>query len=389
MAEKSIKIPIFPVPTTKITDINIDCLEKIFNYLTFEDLLNVADSNKYLKSAADLVYTLKYGSGEVCIQIHQKYFSNVYFNKCNRIIIYSIKTVLQTLRCFGHMITRINFAMMFEMDYRSWIGHLMEYIGEYCAESLFKLKFMVPINGAFGHLKKSLPNVQKIVTYENGITINLLNKLFPNVKSIKFVYHRQLIQDGKCIAVDFENVEKNFFPNFDQMSIKLGAPNRYSLHTEEVHKDIFDLVKLTAVKPFEKHLFQHLEEFCLEINFYNDDNFYKFFSKYPSISKFLFNPDPHCSHKFIESDLNVTKLAHNVPWLKEIDLKFCKFTPKRVVYWIKQFKSLDVFQFHFGQHAEFIDLQTRLGSEWKGTVTIDGDLHRCAFIRNFEQNSDS
>ena len=36
---------------TNITDVNQYCLEQIFMHLNLEDLVNVADSNKYLKLA--------------------------------------------------------------------------------------------------------------------------------------------------------------------------------------------------------------------------------------------------------------------------------------------------------------------------------------------------
>lgn len=46
--------------TTKITHLNTDCLEAIFENLSFNTLLNVADSNKHFFDAACRVFKRKY-----------------------------------------------------------------------------------------------------------------------------------------------------------------------------------------------------------------------------------------------------------------------------------------------------------------------------------------
>lgn len=47
---------------TEITDLNGDCLEFIFEYLEFTDLLNIADSSKCFFNPACIVYKRKFGS---------------------------------------------------------------------------------------------------------------------------------------------------------------------------------------------------------------------------------------------------------------------------------------------------------------------------------------
>lgn len=54
---------------TKITDINQLCLEHIFTHLDLNDLLNVADKNKYLKQATYIAFTRKYGGKSVHLRI--------------------------------------------------------------------------------------------------------------------------------------------------------------------------------------------------------------------------------------------------------------------------------------------------------------------------------
>lgn len=45
---------------TKITDLNIDCMEKNFNNLEFNDIINLADSNKQFYIALCRIYKKKY-----------------------------------------------------------------------------------------------------------------------------------------------------------------------------------------------------------------------------------------------------------------------------------------------------------------------------------------
>lgn len=44
----------------KLTDLNIDSVERIFTFLSLEDLLNVADTSTQLQSAVNLVYHFRY-----------------------------------------------------------------------------------------------------------------------------------------------------------------------------------------------------------------------------------------------------------------------------------------------------------------------------------------
>lgn len=46
--------------TTKITNLNSDCLELIFERLELNDLLNIADSSKYFYGAVCQLYRRKY-----------------------------------------------------------------------------------------------------------------------------------------------------------------------------------------------------------------------------------------------------------------------------------------------------------------------------------------
>lgn len=55
------------ISLTKITDVNIDCLEKIFEHLNLTDLNNVAEADVHFLTAARLVYKRLHSSKTVKI----------------------------------------------------------------------------------------------------------------------------------------------------------------------------------------------------------------------------------------------------------------------------------------------------------------------------------
>lgn len=384
-----------PISNTKITDINIDCLEKVFDHLSFEDFLSVADAHTKLRKAADLVYRLKYKNKVVYISSLRTALNQlkVFFNEYDRMFIYSLKSILKTFRCFGHNISRVEIhSMIFNgINYNIHLSYLMFYIGEYCTDELKYLDLMTLTVDALNHIAKPLIGIKHLKIWDNGLTTNLLNEKFPNLKHLQINYGSHLIRNGQCNAVDFENIEK-YFPYIDQMVIESDySPNTYSLSDYQRTESVFDVATLKNFKSFTEYRnecsnirfpFDHLDQICLRIDFRNDNDFYDFFRKYPSITKLMLNQKHYSKHKFEAKDLNVVKLANELPWLKQIDVKCCKFTPNVAIQWINHFKLLEKFQFHFKSHSEYMELQTYLSSEWQSFCSIDGDKQMCDLIRN-------
>lgn len=51
--------------STKITDLNNDCLEVLFEYLHFDDLLNIVEASNQFYSPVCLVYKRKYAEKDL------------------------------------------------------------------------------------------------------------------------------------------------------------------------------------------------------------------------------------------------------------------------------------------------------------------------------------
>lgn len=112
-----------PSTETKITDLNYDCLEKVFRLLSLDDLLNVADCNNHLRIAAESTYSYKYGKKKLRIiypwrpmkEDAIRKFGNLepvsitigYWKKCHKI-----------LRCFKHFMRKVE-LMEAWMDLRN------------------------------------------------------------------------------------------------------------------------------------------------------------------------------------------------------------------------------------------------------------------------------
>lgn len=162
----------------KITDIDQICLERIFIHLNFEDLLNIADANEYLRAATNLPFNRKFASKRISIfntRSERFYVFNlrsyVPWRKANiyvsysRVVVRDLKKSFQLFRLFGRMIKVVGFiyfsGILCEkacMDY----SRILYYVHEFCSESLVGINQLeIPSN------------------------IEMLNEIFPNVKYVK------------------------------------------------------------------------------------------------------------------------------------------------------------------------------------------------------------
>lgn len=156
------KIPDEERTAIKITEINQFCLEHIFTYLDLEDLLNVADSNKYLKLATRTPFVRNYGGKSVHIDRWTKHpgvkiitktdeNKRKYYNIEKEITILDFKIIFQLLRLFGDMITDLSAFENVNVVYYNTpfvsidvYHHILWYIYSYCRESLKKFSFDAP-----------------------------------------------------------------------------------------------------------------------------------------------------------------------------------------------------------------------------------------------------
>lgn len=125
----------------RITDLNIDCLKKIFQYLCLKDLLNTADSNKYMKQGSELTFSSKYRNNRVSIGAGLKHVRIYTF--ANEVIGTGVSLCcFKILRNFGHLIRTLSIFLHKSSSINDAIlaDNLAKYLENYCTDTLSSIK---------------------------------------------------------------------------------------------------------------------------------------------------------------------------------------------------------------------------------------------------------
>lgn len=193
---------------TKITDVNIDCLEEIFKYLSITDLLNIADTCVRLRKAAFFVFRCTYMPKlRIAYNIEHRSWSMEYYRSWNfpfhlemdeKLDLFSLRTCFQLLRCFGSYITFMTIedgGELYPHDMRDSLvvpyimyERLVRYINEYCYESLEVFFLAACPKGVFDQMKNSFLKVEKLQTDACILKTTLWKTLFPKLKNLHY-YH--------------------------------------------------------------------------------------------------------------------------------------------------------------------------------------------------------
>ena len=328
-----------PIEKLKLTHLDIDCLERIFRYLSPGDLINVADSNKQLKQAADLAFYFEYGSKKISIV---GFSSDPWrWNVGCRILIRHLKSTLRLLRCFGHLISKLGICLRDEYIDKIELldtnfSYLVSYIQEYCVKSLTHFE----IDGTTGkfnwsHFVKAFPNIRVVDVQSSDLTDDIsLIKLFPNMRRLTYQHRRNtdilasIDQTGFSNLEHFEMIDRDSseaaskfqtiqWPNqLQSLSIPFTAiypsisevyAHLQDLRLNEVHscsyrnRQITTKIHFKTVKRLEIYYsdgfcgipfsFDQLEELILKFHHstiylkYHHKQFYDFISEHPSILK--------------------------------------------------------------------------------------------------------
>lgn len=191
-----------PMPSTKIIDINNDCLERVFQFLEFRDLIMVSDANKWLRIAAETVFVRKLKRRMIVIDMdhHSRctYDIGVYDNAIRiRLPLLAAKTI----RLFATNISELYINMI------SLKKHFFVHVNEYCHQTLKILYICGNHSTLFGALDHPFANVEEFV-YAGGIIgpgSEHISRLFPRLR------HLDLFE---CDVVDSKYIFQAF-PHLD------------------------------------------------------------------------------------------------------------------------------------------------------------------------------
>lgn len=247
--------------STRLTDVNDDCLERIFLYLNLDDLLNIVHTNKQLKNAADLAFSRKYDGTKSKIFVDSFHFS-IELNG-NPVRLISLHNPYRLLRSFGHLLSNL-------------VVHtqkVVSYVNEYCFESATEISFYKMSKADFNGLQKLFANVEvlSLISCILGSKVMQLNSRFPKIRMLKLI---RLEAQPKCIKVHF--------PYLEQLEIKGALPTARindTLSVLQLNPQLRRLIldtdyTTTFLRTASMHLpsLQHLDIHCVRKDFTDFDN---------------------------------------------------------------------------------------------------------------------
>lgn len=185
----------------QFTDLMVDCLEHVFQYLDFDDLVNIVDVNKNTTEAAELVFKRRYLQFSMGISDQLSSRPIQVDEAAKRIIITSASIGLKVLRYFGHLVTK------FDMRYigRNWT-EVVRLMNEQCSAQLTEISLTHCNNETFSSIEKQFTTVEvlRITCSPLGKCVKL-NEWFPSLKRL------ELIHSSRCVQVECIFPLKNYF----------------------------------------------------------------------------------------------------------------------------------------------------------------------------------
>lgn len=322
----------------KLTDLNIDCLEHVFQYLNLSDLIAVADANQQLNTAANLIYVRKYSAKPVLFQgIHlsrnrrikyeMDYFGNIHMG--------DLRTCLTYLRCFGHLIPNLTFRFTTSRDNAQHELRVIHYINEYCSGSLAEIGIKSGPIGWELHFQKSFFKVGDVHLDRCQLgTEEAINRIFPRMQRLVL---------RRC--------------THEYLSITSTATNLKSV-------TYFSINGATLVDfPFS---FGQLNTLNVGYSVRLTTDFFRFIEENPTIRSLILGTRTlSVAHQL--------RIAEILPSLISIYFQ-CTLSADGAIDFIAKFRNLRCIEFKLSDADTFDYFQTRLSNEWQCRMHDDGSV---------------
>lgn len=399
----------------KLTDLNIDCLENILEYLKVGDLLSAASSSKRLNKAANFIFVRKPWQKHVKFtKIHLSRNRLIEFEQ-NCIEISDLKTSFQFIRCFGHLIPHIEFV--FSNQNQSEIDqHVINYISQYCSDSLTKITIENSLKG-WEHLNKPFPKVKEVILYECDVsdTKNSIKRLFPKMENLRWC------GTEKPFLVDpnhYSNLEVLYILDNAHYSSKLCVEtlaNILCLNPQLKHiyihtleplldcisfqnamktlqnllnltfnvkklstKSIDSVISLNSLTSFTIYIdnddimgipftFGQLEYLNMSFSHNLNADFFSFIDKHPTLVSLQITVDSI-------SFMDLTKIAKSLPSLGSIFF-MCKISANEAINFMSNFQDLIIVSFFLNETDAYDDFRACVSNEWECEIFLNRMVH--------------
>lgn len=397
---------------------NLDdhCLEKICEYLNFIDLLNLADTNQRLKRVTEAIFQRSY-SGKL-ININTFFLFNTlepsqsetcwsenFDNVC------ALKSTLQFIRCFGHLITK------FEVQYTNICSKrdmISRYISQFCSDSLKVIKFYDIKESDFDDINQPFTKVKDVefVDCRVGKNLSRFHSWFPKMQSlilscsdlaepINIATHFSSLQNLSLSGFTEPNYFKNIIAAFrlnpqlkrlelgsffkDAKFIQYISKYLQNLNSLKINWDLNsvcnlenEVISFKNVKEFKLCLyrnkplpqlpfwFEQLEGFVLKTGCKLNHNFIDFLLKHSEITRLsLIGLGDSQDINNVNTN-NKTLIAKTLPWLEKLYLINYEMSVAEADQFLRRFETLDTFLFTLddGTKANLEYLNWFMGSQW-------------------------
>lgn len=172
----------------KITDVNFDCLEKIFEYLNLTDLNNIAEAHVYFVAPARLVYKRQHG-GKVVKIFDSSHMISLY-DATETIDNIVDATATSFLQNFGELVQklRLDYSLGIIRNYGQHHWRQTERaIFEHCTKTLTEIQLINCSGHVMEEIRKPFKKVTRVYIYHinTELTIVKLSKWFPNARQLE------------------------------------------------------------------------------------------------------------------------------------------------------------------------------------------------------------
>ena len=331
-----------------LSNICYDCLERIFDFLDFESLLNVAGTCKRLQIAAAAKFAYDHNSKS--IKLYVSHPNIIRTGDSGEIKSIGLNLSFPFLRCFGAKLSSLQvFYGDADPDARS--DHLDRYINQYCADTLTEILLLSKQNFRMENFPKPFKNVTKviIVGMPTGNMVpnnfNLFANWFPNV-------HRL------CLSSILIDDTAAFYPHLKQLRVFASYVNNTKFFATEK--------MLQANRQLESfEILSYHKEITL-------DKLLNMISGNPLILKLEVIGSK-------EVNVNAAELNRFIaehPLIEELYLDKYRLTADDAIMFIRQLKSLKKFKFRVKEQSECDRLLKVLDDKWKKVIRNGSDCTR-------------
>lgn len=188
-----------------IVGVNYDCLERVFQFLEFSDLINVGEANTHLNVAAEMAFARKLRKRLLVVEIC---YSPATFDIAiydNAISIRKWRLAVKMIRVFGRSLPGIYLKIEKPNPIRE---KFFLHVNKYCQKTLKNLHIFGDHSDIFGAAEHPFGNVEQLTSHRSrlGPESKHFNRLFPRLRRLT-IFRNTDTWDSRYIFETFPHLD--------------------------------------------------------------------------------------------------------------------------------------------------------------------------------------